>query len=104
MEDLGAPVKLWVDSITCLELEQGTDHGVRLADHFKIGTDALLLALGHHVIRHSHSLLVGVNVDIEDEFFEQSELLPIFIHSHQLLKDMLRNVLTSELACNDWCA
>ena len=74
---------------------------MRLADDFKVRPDPFIVRLGHHVVRHSHSFLVRLDIDVQDQLLQQLELLPILIHPHQLLEYMLRYILIPELPSND---
>ena len=83
---------------------------MRLANDFKVSSDALatLIHLGHHVVcwifNASLGSLICINIDIEDDLFEDFVLLAILIHSNELLKNVFWDFLISKLASNDGCA
>ena len=69
---------------------------MRFANDFEVGTNTF--AVVSHVT--DRVLMISIHVDVEDDLLEDFELLPIFVHPHHLLQDVLRNDLRAELACD----
>lgn len=98
-EELRAARLLPARTITGLEVEQCADHTVGLADNFKVGSDSFPMV--GHVAR--LVLTVSVHIDVQDDLLKYLVLLLVFVHSNQLLEDVLRDDLGSELAGDDRC-
>lgn len=82
VQDLSATLPDVLQFVTRLQLEESTNHAVRLADYFKVSSNAFSLRRGRQVVRRCHSLLVGLDIDVKDELLENLELLSILVHSH----------------------
>ena len=80
---------------------------MRFTDHLEIGAHTFCLACCHNRIRAvlainvTTFLLVRLNVDVEDDFLKDLEILPILVEADKFLQDVFRDELVAELPCND---
>ena len=70
---------------------------MRFTNDLKVLPNSFLLTLGDHTVGHGHALLISFDIDVEDELFQDLKFLSVLIHSNKFLKNMLRDVLITEL-------